>query len=88
MDTMFIGDRKTKHETRAFRARSQTVVIPKNAILHDVRTRCEPGYPFPVALPAVAHEKPKHVHFEYRGETLYLHFVHGLIEATTAVRSN
>jgi hypothetical protein len=33
----------------------------------------------------MARTKPDLHIFEYRGETLYMHFLHGLIEATTEV---
>ena len=83
---MFIGDRKTKHSIRAFRSPANAVVIPEGAILHDVRTSVEPGYRLPIALKVVAQPNPSLHIFEYRGETLYMHFVHGLIEATTEIK--
>jgi hypothetical protein len=82
---MFIGDRRTKHEIRALRAPGDAVVIPKNAILRDVRTSIEPGYRFPIAMRATARTNPSMYIFEYRGETLYLHFVHGLMKSTEPV---
>ena len=82
---MFIGDRRTKHSIRAFRSPADSVVIPKDAILRDVRTSAEPDYPFPAAMRMLARKNPSVHIFEYRGETLYMHFVHGLIEATTGV---
>jgi hypothetical protein len=76
---MFIGDRRTKHSIRAFRSPDHVVVIPKDAILHDVRTSIEPGYRFPIAMRFVARKNPSMHIFEYQGETLYMHFVHGLM---------
>jgi len=84
---MFIGDRRTKHSIRAFRSPANVVVIPKDAILHNVRTSVEPGYPFPAAMTDAARKNPSLHIFEYQGETLYMHFVHGLIEATTEIKS-
>jgi hypothetical protein len=82
---MFIGDRRTKHSIRAFRSPANVVFIPKGATLHDVRTIREPGYSFPAAMTDAARQNPSQYIFEYQGETLYMHFAHGLIEATTAV---
>ena len=82
---MFIGDRRTKHAIRAFRALGDSVLIPTGAILRDVRTSSEPGYRFPIAMSLAARKNPSMHIFEYEGETLYMHFVHGLMEATTAV---
>ena len=82
---MFIGDRRTKHSIRAFRSPGYAVKIPRNAILHDVRTSTEPGYRFPIAMQITARKNPSMYVFEYRGETLYMHFVHGLMEATEVV---
>lgn len=82
---MFIGDRRTKCPIRAFRSPAHVVVIPSGAILRDVRTSAEPGYRFPIALKVVAQRNPSLHVFEYRGETLYMHFAHGLMEATTGV---
>jgi hypothetical protein len=82
---MFLGNRRTKHSIRAFRAPGEAVVIPKDAVLRDVRTSTEPGYRFPVAMKIVALQNPSLHVFEYRGVTLYVPFVHGLMEATTAV---
>jgi hypothetical protein len=61
------------------------VFIPKDAVLHDVRTSTEPGYRFPVAMRIVALQNPSLHIFEYRGETMYVHFVHGLMKATVEV---
>jgi hypothetical protein len=83
---MFIGDRRTKHSIRALRSPGHAVVIPKDAILRDVRTSGAPGYRFPIAMRFAARKNPSMYVFEYRGETLYLHFVHGLIEATTEIK--
>jgi hypothetical protein len=80
---MFLGDRKTKHSIRAFRSPADVVAIPKDAILRDVRTIREPGYPFPAAMRMAARKNPSQHIFEYQGETFYMHFVHGLMEATT-----
>jgi hypothetical protein len=82
---MFIGDRRTKHSIRALRSPTDAVVIPKNAVLRDVRTSAELGYRFPIAMRFVVRKNPSMYIFEYRGETLYMHFVHGLMEATTGV---
>jgi hypothetical protein len=82
---MFIGDRRTKHSIRAFRSPADSVVIPRDAILRDVRTSSEPGYPFPAAMRMAARKNPSVHIFEYQGETFYMHFVHGLMEATTEV---
>ena len=83
----FIGDRRTKHPIRALRSPVHPIVIPKDAILHNVRTSLEQGYQFPAAMTEAARKNPSLHIFEYQGETLYMHFVHGLIEATTAVKS-
>jgi hypothetical protein len=82
---MFIGNRRTKHSIRAFRSPGQVVIIPKDAILRDVRTIREPGYPFPAAMADAARKNPSQHIFEYQGETLYMQFAHGLMEATTKV---
>jgi hypothetical protein len=83
---MFIGDRRTTHANRALRSPTNAVVIPKYAILRDVRTSGEPGYRFPIAMRIAARKNPSMYIFEYRGETLYMHFVHGLMEATTEIK--
>jgi hypothetical protein len=83
--SMFIGDRRTRRPVRAFRSPANVVIIPKDAILHDVRTSNEPGYRFPIAMRIVAQKNPSMHMFEYQGETLYMHFVHGLMGATTGV---
>jgi len=67
---MFIGDRRTKHAIRAFRSPAHMVVIPKDAMLRDVRTAVEPGYRFPASLRIMAQANPNLHIFEYRGETL------------------
>jgi hypothetical protein len=82
---MFLGDRRTKHSIRAFRSPADVVVIPKDAILRDVRTIREPGYPFPAAMTDAARKNPSQHIFEYQGETLYMHFAYGLMDATTQV---
>jgi hypothetical protein len=82
---MFVGDRRTKYSVRAFRSASHTVVIPKDAILSNVRTSSEAGYRCPAAMRDVARRNPSMHIFEYQGETLYMHFVRGLIEATTEI---
>ena len=81
---MFIGDRRTTRSIRAFRTPDDLVVIPKDAMLRDVRTGVE-GYRFPAALRIMARRNPNMYIFEYRGETLYMHEAHGLVEATTGV---
>ena len=82
---MFIGNRRTKHSIHAFRCPGTVVVIPKDATLHDVRTSAEPGYRFPTSMGIMARTNPSMHIFEYAGETLCMHFVHGLMEATTEV---
>lgn len=82
---MFIGDRRTKHPIRALRSPGNAVMIPKDVILHDVRTSVEPGYPFPIEMSLAARKNPSMHIFEYEGETLYMHFTHGLMEATTEI---
>ena len=82
---MFIGDRITRRYIRAFRSPGNVVVIPRNAVLHDVRTSEEAGYRFPIVMRIVAQKNPSMHVFEYRGETLYVRFANGLIEATTGV---
>ena len=62
---------------RAFRSPGELVVIPQDAILRDVRTSNEPGYRYPIAMGFAAKKNPSMHIFEYRGETLYMHFVHG-----------
>jgi hypothetical protein len=81
---MFIGDRRTTRSLPAFRTPGDLVVIPKDATLRDVRTGVE-GYRFSAALRIMARTKPDLHAFEYRGETLYMHSVRGLMEATTEV---
>ena len=83
---MFIGNRKTKHAIRAYRARGDAVSIPKGAFLSDVRTSTEPGHQFPTAMSRAARKNPSLHIFEYDGETLYMHFAHGLMEAAEAVK--
>ena len=83
---MFIGDRRTRHAIRAFRSPGNVVVIPTDAILHDVRTSKVPGYRFPIAMRVVAQNNPCMHVFEYQGETLYMHFANGLIEATMEIK--
>jgi hypothetical protein len=61
------------------------VFIPRDAILHDVRTSNEPGHRFPIAMGIVAQKNPSMHVFEYQGETLYMHFANGLIESTTEI---
>ncbi len=81
---VFIGDRTTTQSIRAFRSPADVVVIPKDKTLRDVRTGVEMGgYRFPAALRIMARTNTNLHIFEYRGETLYTHFVNGLIEATT-----
>jgi hypothetical protein len=70
---------------RALRSPGHVVVISKNAIQHDVRTSSEPGYRFPISMKIVAGQNPSLHVFEYRGETLYMHEAHGLMDATTEV---
>lgn len=82
---MFIGNRKTKHSIRAYRAPGDAVAIPADAILHDVRTSTVPGYPFPAGITDAARMNPSLHIFEYRAETLYMHFVHRLMEATSEI---
>jgi hypothetical protein len=82
---MFIGDRRTKHSIRAYRAPGEAVVIPKDSVIRDVRTSTEPGCRFPVAMKIVAWQNPSLHVFEYRRETLYVHFAHRLMDATTKV---
>ena len=82
---MFVGDRRTKHAIRAFRSRGDSLLIPADAILRDVRTSSEPGYRFPISMSLAARQNPSMHIFEYEGETLYMHFTHGLMEATTEV---
>ena len=82
---MYIGDRRTKHAIRAFRSPAHVVVIPKGKTLHDVRTSAEPGYRFPMAMRVEARNNVAMHIFEYAGETLYMHFAHGLMEATTGI---
>ena len=84
---MYIGNRRTNRDIRAFRSPVEVVVIPKGAALRDVRTSTEPGYRFPIAMRIVARKNPSMHVFEYRGETLYVHFVHGLMDATTEIKS-
>jgi hypothetical protein len=85
---MFIGNRRTKHSIRAFRSPASVVVILKDAILRDVRTIREPGYPCPAAMTDAARKNSSQHIFEYHGETLYMHFAHGLMEATTEVEAD
>jgi hypothetical protein len=82
---MFLGDRRTTHSIRAFRSPAHVVVIPNGAILRDVRGSIEPGYRFPAAMRIMAGTKISLHLFEYKGETLYVHEVHSLLEATTEV---
>jgi hypothetical protein len=82
---MYIGDHRTKHPIRAFRTPAEPVVIPKGKTLHDVRTRAEPAYRFPIAMRVEARNNVAMHIFEYAGETLYMHFAHGLMEATMGI---
>jgi hypothetical protein len=83
---MFIGDRRTTRPIHGFRSPASIVIIPKGARLCDVRTAVEvPGYRFPAALRIMARTNQNLHIFEDRGETLYTHEAHGLIEATTSV---
>ena len=82
---MFIGDRRTTRSIRAFRTPGDLVVIRKDAKLRDVRRTGVEGYRFPAALRIMARTNPNMYIFEYRGETLYMHEAHGLMEATTEV---
>ena len=75
------------HPIRAFRSPAKVVVIPKDAILRDVRTSIELRDPFPAAMTDAARKNPSLHIFEFQGETLYIHFVHGLMEATTEIKS-
>jgi hypothetical protein len=76
---MFLGDRRTTQSIRAFRS-------PGNVV---VRTAVEMGaYRFPAALRIMARTNPTLHIFEYRGETLYTHEAHGLMEATTEVEAD
>jgi hypothetical protein len=84
---MFIGDRRTKHSIRAFRSPGEAVLIPKGAILRDVRTNTEPGYPFPSAMKGLVPSTPTMHTFEYGGETLYMRFPHGLMDATSEIKA-
>ena len=84
--TMFVGDRITTHEIRAFRSASRTVVIPQDAILRDVRTSREPGCRFPAATSHLA-VRTRACTFSSTGGDSLLHFTHGLIEATTNLES-
>jgi len=82
---MFLGNRRTKHSIRAYRSAGDAVFIRKGGILRDVRTSTEPGYHFPIAMGIAARQNPSLHIFEYSGETLYMHFSHGLMAATTEV---
>ena len=84
---MFIGERRTTRPIRALRSPVHPIVIPKDAILHNVRTSLEPGYPFPAAMTEAARKNPSQHIFEYQGETLYMHFTHGLMDATTEIKN-
>ena len=84
---MYIGNRRTNRGIRAFRSPGDAVVIPKGAALHDIRTSTEPGYRLPIAMRIIARKNPSMYVFEYRGETLYIHSVHGLMEATIEIAS-
>jgi hypothetical protein len=85
---MLIGDRRTKHTIRAFRSPAHMAVMPKNATLHNVRTSSAfQGHRCSDLIRDMARRNPNLHIFEYRGETLYMHFVHGLIEATTEIKS-
>jgi len=82
---MFIGNLRTERPIRAYRAPGDAVFIPKDSVLRDVRTSTEPGYPVPIAMAIVARQNPSLHIFEYRRETLYMHFANGLMEATMKV---
>jgi hypothetical protein len=81
---MFLGDRTTTRSIRGYRSPGNVVAIPKDATLHDIRT-CVEGYRFPAALRIMARTNAGLLLFEYHGETLYMHSVHGLMDGTTAV---
>ena len=62
---------------------------PQDKTLRDVRAGVEMGgYRFPAALRIMARTNPNLHIFEYRGETLYTHEAHGLMEATTEVEAD
>ena len=82
---MFLGDRRTTRSIVAFRSHNDSVLIPAGAILQDVRTDNVRGYRFPKATMIVARRNASVHIFEFEGETLYVHFRYGLIEATTAL---
>ena len=82
---MFIGDRRTRRPIRAFRSPTDAVVIPRNAILTDVRTSTEPGHRFPIAMRIAARKNQAMFIFEYAGETLYTPFTDPLMELTTEI---
>jgi hypothetical protein len=82
---MFLGDRRTTRSIHAFRSPRDSVRIPTGAILHDVRTNNVRGYPFPRATTIMPQRHASMYIFEFSGETLYVHFRYGLIEATTKV---
>jgi hypothetical protein len=79
---MFIGNRRTTHAIRAYRSPAHLVVIPRGVVLRDVRPCDEPGYQVPLAMKIAVRKNPAMYVFEYRGETLYMHFSNGLIAAT------
>ena len=79
---MFLGNRRTTRPIRAYRSPGEAVFIPKDSVLRDVRTSTEPGYPVPIAMAIVARQNPSLHVFEFRGETLYMHFSQGLMKAT------
>jgi len=62
---------------------AHVVVIPKGGTLHNVRTSVEPSHRLPIAVRIGARKNPSMHIFKYRGETLYMRFAHGLIEALT-----
>jgi hypothetical protein len=65
------------------------LLSPKDKTLRDVRTGVEMGgYRFPAALRIMARTNANLYIFEYRGETLYLHEAHGLMDATTEVEAD
>ena len=83
---VFLGDRRTTQSICAFRSPGNVVVIPEGKTLHDVRTAVEMGgYRFPAALRIMARTNPNLHIFEYRGEALYTHEAHGLMDAITEV---
>jgi hypothetical protein len=81
-----VETRRTKHKIHASRSVEEHVEIPGGAILRNVRTSDlaeAAGRPIPRSIASVVRAGSPNIHiFEYDGETLFMLFGEGLMEAT------